>query len=354
MLAFLKLTRPLNLLIMVLTMVAMRYGVVGAWLDYTSAAIQSTSVVPDETIIPEIPGNRLLHAFSGMHFWLLVLSTILIAAGGNVINDYFDTRIDRVNKPDELIVGRTVKRRVAMAGHLALSGLGLIMGVFVAWHSGQFKWALVPVVAVGALWYYSVRLKRAFLIGNGTVAFLSALVPLTVGLYEVSALAWTYPRDNWLVNMAGEKLKVVIDFNEPWLWILGFSVFAFLATLVRELQKDLADVKGDKADGCRTVPIVLGLRWGKAIALLYMALLLVCVLYARMALLHDRISYWYIGLLVIAPLLLSAGFTYNAMSRREYNTAGALVKVAMVIAICYAFLMHLTIWNPARLPSIGD
>lgn len=348
MLAFLKLTRPLNLLIMVLTMAAMRYGVVGAWLDYTSAAIRSTSVDPKVAIIPEIPENTLLHAFSELHFWLLVLSTVLIAAGGNMINDYFDTRIDRVNKPDELIVGRSVKRRVAMAGHLVLSGLGLVIGVLVAWRSGQLRWALIPVFAVGALWYYSVRLKRAFLIGNGTVAFLSALVPITVGLYEVSALAFTYPRDNWLVNMAGEKLKVVIDFNEPWYWILGYGVFAFLSTLVRELQKDLADVKGDQADGCRTLPIVMGLRWGKAIAMLHLGLVLVCVLYARMALLHDRISYWYIGLIVIAPLLLSAGFTYNAMTRREYNTAGNLVKLAMVLAIGYAFLLRLTLWNPVQ------
>ena len=346
MLAFFKLTRPLNLLIMVLTMAAMRYGVVGAWLDYTSAAIVSVSVVPEESLIPEIPGNRLLHAFREVHFWLLVLSTILIAAGGNVINDYFDTRIDRVNKPDALIVGRTVKRRVAMLGHLVLSGLGLVIGVFVAWHSGQLRWAVIPVLAVAALWYYSVRLKRAFLIGNGTVALLSALVPVTVGLYEISALSFAYPRDNWLVNGAGEKLKMVIDFNEPWFWILGYGVFAFLATLVRELQKDLADVKGDRADGCRTLPIVLGLRWGKAIAMLYLGLLLICVLYARMGLLHDRISYWYIGLIVIAPLLLSAGFTYNAMTRREYNTAGNLVKAAMVVAICYAFLLRLTLWNP--------
>ncbi len=353
MLAFVKLTRPLNLLIMVLTMAAMRHGVVGAWLDYTSAAIQSVNAAPDETLIPEIPGNRLEHAFSEVHFWLLALSTILIAAGGNVINDYFDTRIDRVNKPDELIVGRSVKRRVAMAGHLVLSGIGLVIGVLVAWRSGQLRWAVIPVFAVGALWYYSVRLKRTFLIGNGTVALLSALVPITVGLYEIPALAFTYPRDNWLVNGAGEKLKMVINFNEPWFWILGYGVFAFLSTLVRELQKDLADVKGDKADGCRTVPIVLGLRWGKVIAMLYLGLLLVCVLYARMGLLHDRISYWYIGLIVIAPVLLSAGFTYNAMSRREYNTAGNLVKLAMVVAICYAFLMHMTIWNPALLSSIG-
>jgi 4-hydroxybenzoate polyprenyltransferase len=59
---------------------------------------------------------------------LLVLSTVLIAAGGNVINDYFDTRIDRINKPGDVIVGRTVKRRVAMTAHGVLSGLGLLLG----------------------------------------------------------------------------------------------------------------------------------------------------------------------------------------------------------------------------------
>ncbi|HMW98653.1 MAG TPA: hypothetical protein PJ983_15460, partial [Flavobacteriales bacterium] len=93
MIDLIRLTRPLNLLIMALTMAAMRYGVVGAWLDHTSAAIQSTSIDPTGTTIAEIPGNRLMHAFTGVHFWLLVLSTLLIAAGGNVINDYFDTRI---------------------------------------------------------------------------------------------------------------------------------------------------------------------------------------------------------------------------------------------------------------------
>lgn len=349
MVAFIRLTRPLNLLIMVLTMAAMRYGVVGAWLAYTSAAIQSTSVEPGGTIIAEIPDNRLLHAFSEVHFWLLVLSTVLIAAGGNVINDYFDTRIDRVNRPGRVIVGRTVKRRAAMAGHLVLSGLGLAIGAFVAWRSGQFRLAVIPVFAVGALWTYSTRLKRAFLIGNGTVALLTALVPVTVGLYEVMALANTYPRDNWLSTEGGELVKVVIDLNEPWYWILGYGLFAFLATLTREIQKDLADVEGDRADGCRTLPIVLGMRWGKAAALTYLALLLVCVLYARMALMHDPISYWYVGIAVIAPLLLSAGFTYNAATRREHGIAGQLLKAAMVIAILYAFLMRHTIWDPARL-----
>ncbi len=349
MLPFLRLTRPLNLLIIVLTMAAMRYGVVGAWLGHMSAAMKSVSDDPTGTLVAEIPHNEMRHAFSEGLFWALVFSTVLIAAAGNMINDYFDTRIDRVNKPDELIVGRSVKRRVAMAGHLIMSGIGFLLGAFVAWRSGQWRWILIPAFAIGALWMYSARFKRLFLIGNGLVSLLTALVPLTVGLYEVTALSKAYPSVATLTTIAGEERTLAFDFNTPWFWILGYAGFAFLTTLVREIQKDLADVKGDKADGCRTLPIVWGVGWAKAIALGYLVLALAGVLFVRMRLLHDPLSYWYIGLAVVAPLLLSAGFTYNASTRREYTTAGNLMKVAMVLAILYAFLLSRTLWDPTLL-----
>src|SRR5262245_34182619 len=127
MLAFIKLTRPLNLAIMVLTMCAMRYGVISAWLAVYTADLKAKSVDGGD-VFTYIHGNTFTHAFSEGLFWLLALSTVLIAAGGNMINDYFDTRIDRVNKPDAVIVGRLVKRRVAIAGHLILSSLGVIIG----------------------------------------------------------------------------------------------------------------------------------------------------------------------------------------------------------------------------------
>lgn len=315
MLAFLRLTRPLNLLIIVFTMAAMRYGVIGAFLKVSAAEVQ---------------GVVFRHAFSEVLFWLLVASTVLIAAGGNVINDYFDTRIDRVNKPDAVIVGRTVKRRVAMVGHLVLSGLGLVIGVFVAWRSGQPKWAVIPAFAVASLWTYSTSLKRAFLLGNGLVALLSALVPLTVGLYEIPALAQAY----------GKLEGLLFDPAGLWSWILGYAFFAFLTTLVRELQKDMADIKGDQADGCRTVPIVWGIGWARALALLYLSIAVVALVIVRMIALRDPLSYWYIGIAIIGPLLLSAGFTYTATTRRGFNTAGNILKAGMAIAIAYAFLVR--------------
>ncbi|MDQ3102076.1 MAG: geranylgeranylglycerol-phosphate geranylgeranyltransferase, partial [Bacteroidota bacterium] len=194
-----------------------------------------------------------------MLFILLVLSTVLIAAGGNVINDYFDTRIDRINKPDQVIVGRKVKRRVAMTTHLILSSIGALIGVAVAWRAGMVQLVAIPAFAIAALWLYSTLLKRRLLIGNLTVAVLTALVPLTVGLYEIPMLQRSFqgPRTMLIANNSIEMIPV---FHELWYWIFSYSMLAFLGTLVRELQKDMADVPGDLAGGCRTVPIVWGMK----------------------------------------------------------------------------------------------
>lgn len=343
MLDFIRLTRPLNLLIIAFTMVAMRHGVVDGFLGMSSAELQAYAVDPAQTIFEEVPGNTFRHGLSEALFWVLVASTVLIAAGGNVINDYFDTRIDRVNKPDEVIVGRTVKRRVAMLGHAVLTTLGVLAGAFAAWRSGQWYLTAIPLFAAGALWTYSTRLKRAFLIGNGLVAVLVALVPLTVGLYEVPALFKLYGTSATGINYAGTEMKIVFAFRGLWAWILGFTFFAFLTTLIRELQKDMADIKGDQADGCRTIPIVMGIPWAKAITLFYFGVVIVALLLVRSMALTDNFSYWYIGAGLVVPLLLSAGLTYAAHTRIEFNRAGNVMKLAMAIAVAFAFFIERTL-----------
>ena len=338
MLSFLRLTRPLNLLIIALTMVLMREGVIagnllrGVGQLLAEFGVERADVQLPDGLAPQLPL---------LHFILLVLSTVLVAAGGNVINDYFDTRIDRVNKPGEVIVGRSVKRRVAMTGHLVLSGLGLLLGTFVAWRSGLLQWALIPAFAIGALWTYSTSFKRQLLIGNGAVATLSALVPLTVGLYEIPLLqrAMTAPVE--LDLPTGDTVLLIPAFQQLWYWILGYTAFAFLSTLVRELQKDMADVKGDAAEGCRTVPIAWGMGWARGLTLVYIGLMVAGLLALRMTVLTDRFSHWYIGLGIIAPLLISAGFTFQAQERSAHVRAGQVMKVAMVMAVAYAAIIRL-------------
>lgn len=341
---FLLLTRPLNLLIIIFTMVAMRYGVVGGFLQASSAELGSLAGPATEQVLQQVPGNRFTHGFPELSFWLLVASTVLIAAGGNVINDYFDTRTDRINKPDRVIVGRAVKRRVAMLGHWALTGTGVVLGGFVAWRSGQLHLVLIPLFASGALWWYSVKFKRTFLLGNGLVALLVALVPLTVGLYEVPALYARYGHAGTSDTVIhGQLVEITFRFADLWPWFWGFAGFAFLSTLIRELQKDMADVPGDRADDCRTIPIVLGPRWAKAITMTYMAALIIALLVLRSTVLTDEFSYYYIGAGLVIPLLLSAVFTYQASNRKGFILGGAMMKLAMAIAIGFAFFINHTL-----------
>ncbi len=341
MMAFIRLTRPVNLLIIALTMIAMRYGVIQGNLERSIALwIRSldSPVTRADLTLPAGFGPQL----SFLHFALLVLSTVLIAAGGNVINDYFDTRIDRINKPGEVIVGRTVKRRVAMSGHIVLSSIGLVLGAFVAWRVGLIHLVLIPVLAIGALWRYSTTFKRKLFIGNGLVATLTALVPLTVGLYEIPLLKRSFASPPIVSLPNGQQYEMASDLRELWWWIIVYTVFAFLSTLVRELQKDMADRKGDEAEGCRTVPIVLGMSWAKGLSLLHIGIIVLGILYLRSTILRDEASFWYLGLGVIAPLLLSAGFTYGAHTRAEHMRAGLLMKVAMVMAVGYVFFIQYT------------
>lgn len=338
MLAFIKLTRPLNLLIITITMYLMRHGVIegnlirGLRQLLRLSGNQGTLAELDipAAFAPQMPMD---------HFLLLVLGTVLIAAAGNIINDYFDTRIDRINKPDEVIVGRKVKRRVAMTAHLVLSGLGLLMSAYVAWRSGMLQWISLPLFAIAALWSYSTVLKKQLVIGNTMVAILTALVPLTVGLYEIPMLRDAFSTPQVITLPDGVQYAAEPGFHEFWYWILAYSAFAFLSTLVRELQKDMADVKGDLAGGCRTVPIAWGMRMAKGLTLFHTALLVIGVLIVRMLLPEDRITYWYLGICVLGPLLLSAGFTYHAQNRMEHVRAGQMMKLAMVMAVCFSLLI---------------
>lgn len=339
MLDLFRLTRPVNLLIIALTMIAIRYGVIAGNLErglHHLLRELGGSVERGELLVPDGYGPQM----PTLLFVLLVISTVLIAAGGNVINDYFDTRIDRINKPNEVIVGRSVKRRVAMTAHLLLSGLGLVIGVFVAWRCNLLQWAWIPAFSIGALWVYSTNLKRSLVVGNGLVATLTALVPLTVGVYEIPMLA-RYFVEPKVIEVLGAQYVMEPGFiRELWYWVLAYAAFAFMSTLVRELQKDMADVPGDKAVGCNTVPIAWGMRWAKGLALFHLAVIIAGLLMVRSMFLHDPMSYWYIGVGISAPLLLSAGFTYNATTRKEHLRAGTLMKIAMILAVVYAFLIR--------------
>ncbi|MEQ8338302.1 MAG: geranylgeranylglycerol-phosphate geranylgeranyltransferase [Cyclobacteriaceae bacterium] len=171
-------------------------------------------------------------------FILLIISTLMIAAGGFIINDYYDQKIDMINRPKKVVVGTKFRRRLAMLSHSLLSVTGIAIGFWL-----DIRIGAIHIFSTFGLWYYSNHLRRLPIIGNMTISFLTSLT----------------------------LLIVVVFFRRHELLVYVYALFAFLTVLVREVIKDIEDVKGEAAVGCQTIPVVWGIRGAKAFIYLVIA-----------------------------------------------------------------------------------
>lgn len=229
---------------------------------------------------------------------LLTFSTLCIAAAGYIINDYYDIKIDTVNKPERVVVGRLLRRRVALGAHFVLNITGIALG---AWLS--LKIAFVSFWAGFFLWLYSNQLKRLPLVGNVTIALLAAVSVLMVGLH--------FP-NNWQL-----------------VWL--FALFAFFLTIIREIVKDMEDVKGDASFGCRTLPIVWGIRRSKQVVYVFLSILGIILLSTYLSF-PSRFAF-YLYLFVLPPLFWFLYRLLRADTRRDFRFLSRLCKAIMLLGV---------------------
>lgn len=173
------------------------------------------------------------------HQGVLILATLLIAAAGYMINDYFDWQIDTINKPERVVIGRLLSRRNIILWHITLNALAICLVYFAFRNYGSARLLLWQVSSILLLWFYSTTYKRRFLIGNLLVACMTTLTVAIPALFE----------PEWSVLPNALKGR----------W-MAYCVFAFLVTLIREIVKDIEDIKGDSSQACRTVPLVWGVN----------------------------------------------------------------------------------------------
>ena len=270
---FLRLVRMINLLILVLTQYLTRVLLVG-------------------------PRGEWRQILTDPRMLVLSLATVCIAAAGYIINDYFDVKIDIVNKPERVVIGRYLKRRVAMGAHQFFNVAGVLLGLLVS------KWIfLINVFSVTLLWFYSERFKRTTLVGNLVVSLLTAMSVLVVTV--------VYPENRKLVFI--------------------YALFSFAITLVREIIKDMEDVRGDAFSGCRTLPIVWGIRRTK-IVVYFLVAALITTLYLMAHSLNNFTLAW----LFTALLLPIAWLVYRlvfADTRREFTRLSTLCKLIMLLGL---------------------
>jgi 4-hydroxybenzoate polyprenyltransferase len=253
----------------------------------------------------------------------------MIAAAGYVINDYFDVKIDKVNKPERMVIDKGVKRRVAMGAHTVINILAIMIALYVSWSIGAWKLAAIHLICTAGLWFYSTTFKRMFFIGNLVIATFTALVPLIVGIYELLPA--------YKACAAGH---LYMDFGSAWKWVFALSFFAFITTLLREIIKDIEDYDGDKEYGCKTMPIVIGIPSAKFVVVVLAAITMTILGYFQVMQFgagHMKPFYYFLFGLQL-PFIFLIWRTWTAQTKKEFRLAGNTAKFIMLVGVCYLFI----------------
>jgi 4-hydroxybenzoate polyprenyltransferase len=323
--AFLNLIRWQNLLIVISTMVLMRSAVIGP-------VISKIGVILLKGTGEEIPMTL---QFQWYDFLLLVAATVFITAGGYVINDYFDIKTDLINK-GKVIVGTKIPRRQAMMWHNIFNLAGVSIGFYISWKSGYIWMGALFLAVSGLLYFYSASYKRQFLIGNLVVAILTAMVPLLVVFFEWPALYKYYS----INAIALPKIDLVFY------WVGGFSLFAFLTTLIREIIKDIEDFEGDIAYGRNTIPVVIGVLSSKVVSISLIFITIGLLYLTWYFFINDTITLIYLSVLVVLPLLFVIYKVVISSDRKQLHSASSIMKIVMLTGILYSVVVKVIVtWN---------
>lgn len=262
-------------------------------------------------LIPTYGKNAVL---GDLYFGLLVFSILLIAAGAYAINDYFDIQVDTLN--DKVLVGRNIKRRVALILHALFTFVGVVLGFYVAYKVGYILLGAILAISAYTLWIYSLKLKRKLFIGNFVIAKLSAVFTVSLAIFEIA------PNFN---HEASLHLITILYI---------YAIFTFICSLMHEVIKDLKGSIGDAQFNIKTLATEWGetktkefLKW-MSIALAFM----VCIV-SFYEFSSNNYALCYAAVTIVSPLFLLNYWIYKAQNREDYTKISTLNKLIIFAGI---------------------
>jgi 4-hydroxybenzoate polyprenyltransferase len=248
-------------------------------------------------------------------FLLLCLSTVLIAAAGYIINDYFDIGIDAINKPHKVTIEKIFKRRTIIIWHISLNVVAMLIVIYLTLNFLQLRLVAIQLLSILLLVFYSTTFKRKLIIGNLCIGVLTALTLLTVACYE-----------------PGFELLNIHFLHSKLLWM--YVLFSFIITFIREVVKDIEDVKGDIAQNCETIPLVWGIDTAKKIVYVFMSLLLLLLLITAIYFFSfNIILVMYLFAAVFGPLVFTFYKTLQATHSADFHRISTYVKIITLFGI---------------------
>lgn len=279
----------------------------------------------------------LIHAFfktsalNTTNFVLFTLAMLCIAAGGNIINDIQDVEIDKINKPQKQLIGKTVPEKKGNYLYVSFTAVGVLMGFYIANKIGHPNLAILGILTSIGLYFYSTYFKKIMLAGNLIVAFFTALSIVTLGIFELTAISNS--SNQYIIRFVFKILLV-------------YAVFAFLVNFIREIIKDIEDVDGDHANSVNSLPIVIGKQRAARLVSIISMLPISLLIYLIVKYLYNETPVTvYTIFLLAAPLLYVAITAWSAQKKKEYAHLSIVLKMVMVLGIFSLIIVKLTIFK---------
>ncbi|MFH6942387.1 geranylgeranylglycerol-phosphate geranylgeranyltransferase [Flavobacterium sp. FlaQc-50] len=260
-------------------------------------------------------------ALADWQYGLLVLSTVLIAAAGYVINNIFDVATDTINKPNDVVVGKGITETAAYNIYIALTISGVAIGFYLSNVIMRPTFATIFILIASLLYFYATSLKQIMILGNLIVALLLAFSVVIIGVFDIFPATNT---DNQ-AQMAS-LFSILID----------YALFAFMINFIREIIKDIEDVNGDYNQGMNTLPIAIGSTRTAKIALgLAVIPFILLVLYINKYFIENNlfIVTFYAFAFVLAPLLYFIVKIVGAKSQKDFHHLSTVLKLILLFGI---------------------
>ena len=302
---YLKLVRYQNLLLLAFMQLIFRYGFLKLQNIYLSLA--------------------------DWQYGLLVLSTMLIAAAGYIINDIMDQETDNDNKPNKVIIGKSISETIAYNLYVALNIMGVGIGFYLSNVIQKPSFAAIFILIAATLYLYATSLKQMLLVGNIIIALLLSVSVLIIGVFDL--LPATYEENQAIMSI---MFKILID----------YAVFAFILNFIREIVKDMEDVNGDYNHGMNTLPIALGISRTAKLTFGLLVISVVLLLFYINANLMAYNLYFatvYALILVIGPLCFCIVKMWSAKSKKDFKLISNVLKLVIFFGILSILIINLNI-----------
>lgn len=302
---YLKLIRFQNLLMLALMQLVFRYG----FLELQNIPL----------------------ALADWQFYILVLATVCIAAGGYIINNIFDVETDTENKPENVIVGKFISETKAYNLYIGFTVIGVAMGFYLANLIGKPSFASLFIIIAATLYFYATSLKQSLLIGNFIVALLLSVSVVIVGIFDLYPVTFEENRP-----VMGLLFGILLD----------YALFAFIINFIREIVKDLQDVNGDLNQGMNTLPIVFGVKKTTKLVFVLGFVPIICIVYYINAnLFASGLLYATVyGLVfILAPLLYFSTKIWSAATSQDFQHLSTVLKWILFFGILSIGIINLNI-----------